>query len=63
VLLANSFCVAQDAKTITEKKEMLTGFEWLKQFEGTWTTDNYDFSQQFGWVSDKFGVSWQLNLE
>lgn len=25
--------------------------------------DNYGFSQRFGWVSDKFGVSWQLNLK
>lgn len=24
--------------------------------------DNYGFSQMFGWVDDKFGVSWQLNL-
>ncbi len=24
--------------------------------------DDYGLSQQFGWVSDKFGVSWQLNL-
>lgn len=23
---------------------------------------NYGFSQQFGWLNDKFGVSWQLNL-
>ena len=23
----------------------------------------YPFSERFGWVSDKFGVSWQLNLE
>ena len=25
--------------------------------------DNYGFSQKFGWVNDRFGVSWQLNLE
>ncbi len=25
--------------------------------------NNYGFSQKFGWVQDKFGVSWQLNLE
>lgn len=25
--------------------------------------DNYGFSPKFGWTADKFGVSWQLNLE
>lgn len=25
--------------------------------------NNYGFSQKFTWVADKFGVSWQLNLQ
>jgi predicted 3-demethylubiquinone-9 3-methyltransferase (glyoxalase superfamily) len=24
--------------------------------------DNYGFSRKFGWLQDRFGVSWQLNL-
>ncbi len=24
--------------------------------------DNYGFSQKFGWVNDRFGISWQINL-
>jgi uncharacterized glyoxalase superfamily protein PhnB len=23
---------------------------------------NYGFSTRFGWVNDRFGVSWQLNV-
>ncbi len=25
--------------------------------------DNYGFSQKFAWVADRFGISWQLNLQ
>lgn len=25
--------------------------------------DDYGFSKKFGWTSDKYGVSWQLNLK
>lgn len=25
--------------------------------------DNYGFSQKYAWVNDRFGVSWQLNLQ
>lgn len=24
--------------------------------------NNYGFSQRFGWLADKYGVSWQINL-
>lgn len=24
--------------------------------------DNYGFSKRFGWLNDRFGVSWQMNL-
>ena len=25
--------------------------------------DNYGFSRKFGWIADRYGVSWQLNLK
>ena len=38
---------------------------WAALSEGGGTMmplDNYGFSRRFGWLSDRFGVSWQLNL-
>jgi len=40
--------------------------EAFKQLSGGGTVlmslDNYGFSRKFGWLNDRFGVSWQLNL-
>lgn len=32
--------------------------------DGKWLMplDDYGFSQRFGWLEDRFGVSWQINL-
>ena len=38
---------------------------WNKLSEGgtvLMELDKYPFSEKFGWLQDKFGVSWQLNL-
>lgn len=41
--------------------------EAFRQFSSGGTVlmplDNYGFSSQFGWLNDRYGVSWQLNLE
>lgn len=31
--------------------------------EALMALDDHGFSRRFGWVNDRFGVSWQLNLE
>jgi len=39
---------------------------WKKLSEGGFVLmefGQYPFSEKFGWVADKFGLSWQLNLE
>lgn len=44
-------------------EELETAFEKLSE-EGQvmMPLDDYGFSKQYGWVADRFGVSWQLNL-
>lgn len=45
-----------------EEQEML--FETLSEGgEIMLPLDNYGFSERFGWVGDRYGVSWQLNLK
>ncbi len=34
----------------------------LEDGEALMPIDDYGFSKKFGWVNDRFGVSWQLNL-
>lgn len=36
--------------------------ELLKDGQALMPIGDYGFSQRFGWVNDRFGVSWQLNL-
>ena len=45
------------------REELETAFKALSQDgQVLMPMDNYGFSALFGWVSDRFGVSWQLNL-
>jgi predicted 3-demethylubiquinone-9 3-methyltransferase (glyoxalase superfamily) len=48
----------------TTEDEITRIFEKLSQ-DGTvlMPLAAYPFSPKFGWVADKYGVSWQLNLE
>jgi predicted 3-demethylubiquinone-9 3-methyltransferase (glyoxalase superfamily) len=45
------------------ESELENAFEKLSQ-DGKvmMPLDNYGFSKQYGWLADRFGVSWQLNL-
>jgi predicted 3-demethylubiquinone-9 3-methyltransferase (glyoxalase superfamily) len=48
----------------TDEEEMQRLFEALSdKGEVMMPPGNYGFSQKFAWVADKFGVSWQLNLQ
>ncbi len=47
-----------------DEKELDSLFQKLSVDGGVMMPlDNYGFSKKFGWVSDRFGVSWQLNLK
>ena len=36
---------------------LVEGGQWLMPL------DNYGWSRRFGWLADRFGVSWQVNLQ
>jgi predicted 3-demethylubiquinone-9 3-methyltransferase (glyoxalase superfamily) len=61
------------AFTFTPSFSFFVDCESEVQLESLWKTlseggsammplNNYGFSRRFGWLSDRFGVSWQLNL-
>jgi predicted 3-demethylubiquinone-9 3-methyltransferase (glyoxalase superfamily) len=47
-----------------EEDELMRVLEVLSKGGNTFMAlDNYGFSRKFTWISDAFGVSWQLNLK
>jgi predicted 3-demethylubiquinone-9 3-methyltransferase (glyoxalase superfamily) len=47
----------------SDDAELDNAFEQLSEGgEILMPLDDYGFSRKFGWVNDRFGVSWQLNL-
>lgn len=49
--------------TCSTEEELDTLFEKLSEGgKALMPLNDYGFSQKFGWLNDRFGVSWQLNL-
>lgn len=49
--------------TCDTEEEIDTLYQKLKEDrQALMPLDNYGFSKKFGWVNDRFGVSWQINL-
>lgn len=55
-----SMSIFVDCESETEQREL---FERLSEAGSVMMPlDDYGFSRRFGWLSDRYGVSWQLNL-
>lgn len=52
------FVTCRDEAEIRRVSEQL-----LQEGTALMPLNNYGFSQLFAWVQDRFGISWQLNLE
>ncbi|MEJ5019998.1 VOC family protein [Ochrobactrum vermis] len=47
-----------------DEESLMSVFEKLSEGgETLMPLDNYGFSKLFAWIKDKYGVSWQLNLQ
>jgi predicted 3-demethylubiquinone-9 3-methyltransferase (glyoxalase superfamily) len=59
-----SFTPANSIFVQCETSEQLDGIFGILSSGGRvlMPVDNYGFSSRFGWLNDRFGVSWQLNL-
>ncbi|MCC3358474.1 VOC family protein [Bacillus sp. REN16] len=50
--------------TCSTEEEIDTLYQKLKEGGGElMPLGNYGFSKKFGWINDRFGVSWQLTLQ
>ncbi|WP_156856554.1 VOC family protein [Oceanobacillus sp. AG] len=55
-----SFSIFVDCDTEEELTSLYE--ELLEGGQALMPLDNYGFSRKFGWINDRFGVSWQINL-
>jgi predicted 3-demethylubiquinone-9 3-methyltransferase (glyoxalase superfamily) len=55
-----SVSMFMDCTDVAEIEHLFAGLS--EQGKVLMPLDSYGFSEQFGWVNDRFGVSWQLNL-
>lgn len=76
-ICGREFCFSDSqpvhAFTFTPSTSIFVDCESADELERIFTTlsdggqvlmplDNYGFSARFGWLNDRFGVSWQINL-